>query len=728
LPVSLSYTAQMRHVHIMFRASILAALRRLVTILRKLLMKFHDSREKCEAKPLSPSRSLVAGAILATMTSVSALAQEAPGDPDDIVVTGQGLAPPPGDAAYAVVEIPAARLAGAASGRLEDALRDVAGLAQFRRSDSRSAHPTSQGVTLRGLGGNASSRALLLLDGVPQADPFGGWVAFPAYLPIRLVSARVTRGGGSGYAGPGALAGTIELTSGGPADLGALQFVSAYGSRESLDASGVAAVALGGGFVTIAGQYARGGGFAPVVAEDRGPADRAAPYAQASLALRGVVDLGGAELQASLSGFADRRDRGVAFTQVKSEGADASVRLVHRGRWGWSALAYLQTRGFASGFASVNAARDTATATLDQYNVPATGMGGRVEIAPPVGGGVTLRLGSDIRRVSGRTQERFTFVAGAPTRSRVAGGESVTLGAFADASYEAGPLTLGAGGRLDRWSIAHGSLRETALAGGAALTDTRFADRRGWEATGRIGAAYALGELTLRTAAYRGWRLPTLNELYRPFRAGADATAANAALDPERLTGIEAGLDWRPAPALTLRATAYWNRLSGAIANVTIADGPGIFPGVGFVSAAGVYRQRRNLPRLDARGVELDAHYATGRFRASASWAYVDSRIGALRPAQTARHHASVTLGWAGLSATARYIGPQYEDDQNLRRLQGAFTLDAIAALPVTRSLSIEARGENLADARVEAGISGPGVIERASPRTLWLGLRLRLD
>ncbi|WP_164094145.1 TonB-dependent receptor domain-containing protein, partial [Stenotrophomonas maltophilia] len=68
-----------------------------------------------------------------------------------------------------------------------------------------------------------------------------------------------------------------------------------------------------------------------------------------------------------------------------------------------------------------------------------------------------------------------------------------------------------------------------------------------------------------------GWRLPTLNELYRPFRAGADATAANAALDPERLTGAEIGMDWRPMPSLTLRATGYWNRLRGAIANVTLA-------------------------------------------------------------------------------------------------------------------------------------------------------------
>lgn len=665
--------------------------------------------------------------LAAMLLAAPAFAQEV-ADPEEITVTGRGLAPPPGDAAYAIVTIPRERLTGTASGRLEDALRDVGGIAQFRRSDSRSAHPTSQGITLRGLGGNASSRALLLLDGVPQADPFGGWVAFPAYSPERLASARITRGGGSGYAGPGALAGTIELASGSPAELGRVQAVAAYGSRESLDARAVGAAQLGTGFVTIAGQYARGDGFIPIIAEDRGPADRAAPYRQASIALRGVVDLGGAELQTNLSGFTDRRDRGIAFTRVKSEGTDASIRLVHRGDWGWSALAYLQTRNSASGFASIDAARATVAATLDQYNVPATGLGGRIEIAPPVGGGVTLRLGGDIRAVSGRTQERYTFVAGAPTRHRIAGGESATVGAFADASYEAGALTLSAGARLDRWNITGGYLVERPLAGGAALTDASFADRHGWEATGRIGAAYALGDVTLRIAGYRGWRLPTLNELYRPFRAGADATAANAALDPERLSGVEMGVDLHALDRLTLRTTLYWNRLTGGIANVTIASGPGNFPGVGFVSAAGVYRQRRNLPELDARGVEFDARYVAGPFSASASYAYVDSRIGRLRPAQTARHQASATLAWSEVSLTGRYVGPQFEDDQNSRKLKGAFTLDAAAALPLTRGLAIEMRAENLADARVEAGISGPGVIERATPRTLWLGLRLRID
>jgi outer membrane receptor protein involved in Fe transport len=595
-------------------------------------------------------------------------------------------------------------------------------------------------VTLRGLGGNASSRALVMLDGVPQADPFGGWVAFPAYLPERLASVRITRGGGSGYAGPGALAGTIDLTSGSPADLGALQLRTAYGSRDSVDATALASATLGTGFVTLAGQYARGDGFIPVVEEDRGPADRAAPYEQASLALRSVVDIGGAELQANVSGFTDRRDRGVDFTRVASDGADASIRLVKRGDWGWSVLGYVQTRQFASGFASVDDARTTATATLDQYNVPATGVGGRIEIAPPIGDGITLRLGSDVRHVSGRTQEFYTFVSRAPTRRRVAGGESTTIGGFADASYEAGALTLNAGGRLDRWTITKGSLVEQPLAGGAALTDMAFADRSGTEATGRVGAAFVAGPVTLRAAAYRGWRLPTLNELYRPFRVGADATAANAALDPERLNGAEIGVDWRPIPQLTLRATGYWNRLEDAIANVTLARGPGTFAGVGFVSAAGVYRQRQNLDAVEARGIELDGRFESGSFSLGASYAFVDARVRAsgsaaalddLRPAQTAAHQASAILAWhrgdLGASLTARYASPQYEDDQNSRELADALTFDAVAALPLTRNLSVEGRAENLADARVEAGISGPGVIERATPRTLWLGFRYRL-
>lgn len=664
-----------------------------------------------------------------------------PAAAQEIVVTGQGLDAPPGEAAYAVAEIDRERLAQSASGRFEDVLRDAAGAAQFRRADSRSAHPTAQGITLRGLGGNASSRALLLLDGVPQADPFGGWVPFPAYLPERLAAVRITRGGGSGYHGAGALAGTIELTSADAAVLGPLALTGFYGSRESVDLVATGGTRLGGGSLTLAGQFARGDGFAPIVEGDRGPADRAAPYRQASLALRPVFPVGDAvELQANLAGFSDERDRGTDFTAMTSQGADASVRLVGRGSWRWAALAYLQHRDFSSGFASVSAGRASASPTLEQH-VPATGAGARLEVQPPLGGGATLRLGGDLRHTSGRTQELYTFVAGSPTRRRSAGGETLTGGLFADLSIERGALTLSASGRVDRWTISNGSLFEAPLAGGAPLTDARFADRSGWEASGRAGAAVKLAPaVSVRAAAYTGWRLPTLNELYRPFRAGTDATAANPLLDPERLAGAEAGIDVTPLPALTLSATGYWNRIRGAVGNVTLGTGPGTFPGVGFVAAGGAYRQRLNLAAIVAKGIEADLRWRSGPWRASASWAFTDARVEAsgtaapldgLRPAQVARHQGSASLGWtrdrAAVSLTARYAGPQFEDDQNARELADALTLDARIALPLTAGLAIEARGENLTDARVETAITGNGIVERAAPRTLWIGFSYRV-
>ena len=679
--------------------------------------------------------------LIATLVAAPAVAQTAEPAQPDVVVTGRGLAEAPGDRAFDVVTIDRDRLDANASNRLESVLSDVAGLQQFRRSDSRSGNPTSQGISLRGIGGNASSRALLILDGVPQTDPFGGWVPFPAYAVSRLGQIRVTRGGGSGFWGPGALAGTVELESATPQALAPFSGSVAYGSRDSIDADASAALVRPGGFATLSGAYQRGDGFIPTVAESRGSADRPAPYEQASAAIRTVFDIGrGTELQANLSAFTDRRDRGTDSTANKSEGADASLRLVGRGDWAWSALAYLQTRAFASSFASINAQRTTATQTLNQYNTPATGSGVRVEVAPPLGNAITLRLGGDLRNVSGRTQELYTFVSGSPTRRRVAGGESRTAGLFADGAVEAGQLTFTAGGRIDRWQITGGFLNERPLAGGPALTDTRFADRDGTEATGRVGIAWRpVPTLALRTGAYRGWRLPTLNELYRPFRVGPDATAPNAALSPERLTGYEAGATWTPLSRVSLAATVFHNRLRGAIANVTQGIGPGTFPVVGFVAANGTYRVRQNLDAIRSTGVEVDASWRAGPVFALASWSHVDPRVEAtgaaapldgLRPAQTPLDLVSGTLGWRRdgftASATLRYFAGQYDDDANVDRLAPATTLDGYLALPLTRSLAVEARAENLFDERVETGISGADIVERATPRTLWLGLRYR--
>ena len=104
-----------------------------------------------------------------------------------------------------------------------------------------------------------------------------------------------------------------------------------------------------------------------------------------------------------------------------------------------------------------------------------------------------------------------------------------------------------------------------------------YGDRSGWLPTMRGGAVIdLLNGTSFRLSAYRGWRLPTLNELFRPFRAGADATAANPALDPETLSGTEAGLRLNRGP-VELSLTGFVNTLNDAIANVTLGRGPGHF-------------------------------------------------------------------------------------------------------------------------------------------------------
>ena len=675
----------------------------------------------------------IAGLMMAFGAPLTGHAQTAV--PTDIIVTGRALPAAIGDIAYDSVTISPERLNATASNRVEDALRDVAGLQQFRRTDARSANATSQGATLRGLGGNASSRALLVLDGVPQSDPFGGWITWPAYAPNRLGSVRVTRGGGSGTYGSGALAGTIELSSIDSSSVDGLSGGIAYGSRQSVEGNALLSGKLGDGFAFFSASYGRGDGFIPIVKRQRGPADIAAPYEQASFSARATISVSDqTELQASMLAFTDRRTRGTILSENGGDGADASLRLIHNGRWQVEALGYLQLRKFQSKFTSIDAIRTTVLPTVDQYNVPSTGIGGRLEVRPPLGENVELRLGGDWRRTVGDTNELFTYVAARPTRIREAGGASDTLGVFAEASAKIGNLTLTGGARADHWSITGGRLIERTLATGAFIRNELAPDRSSWEGTGRAGAAFSAGDLTLRGAAYLGWRLPTLNELYRPFRVGADATAANSALNPERMRGAELGIAWKPS-ALELSATAFTNRLTSAIANVTLGRGPGTFPGVGFVAAGGVYRQRLNVDAIQSRGIELDASYHAGDWHGSASYAYTDARVrssgiarplNGLRPAQVPDHLASATLGWRWLSGTARYVSAQFEDDGNSRRLRGVITFDGVAKIPLGKRFAVSLRGENLANKQVDSAISAAGVIERATPRTLWIGLELR--
>ncbi|WP_367348075.1 TonB-dependent receptor [Sphingobium yanoikuyae] len=642
-----------------------------------------------------------------------------------IVVTGTGLSLPPGTPAYGSVVIDRDRLEDAASGRIESVLADVAGFQQFRRSDSRASNPSNQGATLRALGGNASSRTLVLLDGVPVADPFFGYIPFSALVPDRLALVRVTRGGGSGAFGAGAVAGTIELASATRDQMPHVGASAFYGSRDASELSASIAPDLGNGYVSLSGRWDRGDGFQTTPRDQRVAATVPAAYDSWSTNLRAVAPIDAtSELQFRGTLFQDNRTLRFAGADSVSQGQDASIRYISRGRWQVDALAYLQARNFSNIVISSTSFRKS----LDQRNTPSAGIGGKIELRPPVSADHVLRIGVDTRFATGDMFEdayNAGLASNPLTARRHAGGDQITSGIFAEDDWTIGNLVLTGGVRADRWSIRNGFYKAVNAAG-AVTQDSSYANRSDWEFSGRAGALYHISDaVALRGAAYSGFRLPTLNELYRPFVVFPITTQANAALKPEKLKGVEGGIDLTPASGVQLSATLFYNRLDDAIANVTLT------------SIANT-RQRQNVNAIVAKGVELTASaQLPANFSLLASYAYSHSKVDApgmafdgFAPAQVPRHSASATLAWAPkagpeLSATLRYTAKQYEDDLQSDVLPDALTLDALARLPIGHGISLVARGENLFDEDVVTRNAG-GSIDLGTPRTLWIGVTVR--
>lgn len=642
-----------------------------------------------------------------------------------IVVTGRGLQQPPATSAYDVTELDREALLRAASGRIEDVLASVAGFQQFRRSDSRSSNPSAQGVTLRALGGNATSRSLVLLDGVPMADPFFGYIPFSALAPERLVLVRVTRGGGSGAFGAGAVAGTIELESAGARDLGPASGSLLVDDRGETEASATFAPELGRGFAVITGRWDRGQGFWTTPTEKRVPASVRAKYESWSAGIRTVAPLtDDVELQVRGLVFDDQRTLRFKGADNASSGQDASLRIVGRGRWQFDALAYVQARDFSNIVISSTSFRKT----LDQRRTPSTGLGGKIEVRPPLGAAHVARAGIDYRLADGSLQEdAYSAVTGLVTARRRAGGRNGDLGLFTQDDWTpklfGGAVVLTGGVRADRWTIRNGHFQE-ANAAGRITTRNAFEDRPGWAVSVRGGAVARLGGgVQLRGAGYTGLRLPTLNELYRPFVVFPVTTRANAALRNERLRGFEAGFDFTPSPAVTVSATAFDNRVRNAIANVTIATN---------------LRERRNVNAVHARGLELGARWRLGTLAFDGSLALTDAQVEASgtsaalngkRPAQTPKVAASGTLSWAPapgwqLATTLRRVGRQFEDDLETDALPATTTLDGFARIPLARGFSLVLRGENLTGERIVTR-NQAGSIDLGVPRTLWAGVRL---
>ncbi|MEZ0388452.1 MAG: TonB-dependent receptor plug domain-containing protein, partial [Verrucomicrobium sp.] len=540
--------------------------------------------------------------------------------------------------AFGMTSVTREEMARSPQSSLDEVLKsEVPGFSLFRRTGSEVANPTTQGPSLRNIGPNGAGRSLVLLDGVPQNDPFGGWVYWSRLPPALLGNVQVMQGGGAGLFGNNALGGTIYLTRHQPQTLAGE--VTA-GDRDTYDGTVMSSLAAGPFRIssTLHGQSTDG---YPVVREDqRGPVDIQADSRSwfAETAISTTLE-SGTEITLRGSWFEETRGNGTPYTGNHTEALDLSLGV--KGPAGdvqWEGLVYYQQRKFESTFSSVNAERTAETPALDQYEVPADSVGfsltmtfaGGLPFPAAEKEGSTLIVGVDGRWIEGETREKFRFENGNFLNQREAGGTQWLTGAFAEQTWQVNPdwaVTLGS--RADYWQVSDGKREERSIASGASLLDVDYPDRDGVVANVRLGTVYKVNEkLQLRSAAYTGYRVPTLNELYRPFRVRNDITGANDALEPERLTGVEAGFQWEPVKSWKLGATVFWNELRDAVANVTVLNGPDMAPDGTVVPEDGVYRQRQNVDAVTTTGVEITSRWEPAEWISlSAGYLYTTTEV-----------------------------------------------------------------------------------------------------
>lgn len=644
---------------------------------------------------------------------------------DSIVVTADRQPTQASEASENILLLGPDDLNAASAPTLDDALRQAPGFTLFRRSSSLTANPTTLGASARGIGANGAGRLLVLQDGVPLNDPFGGWVYWDRTPRLTFERAEVLRGGGSNLYGSAALAGVVDLLTRPPANLADVQVSG--GGLDQRDLETYISHQFGAWGLTGTGESFGDDGAFVVAPEDRGLVDTPASLRFSNGTVR-VDHSFGSELHAFVSG--------ALFAENRNNGTVLQINSTHLGQitsgFDFTGLRQtVSTRFYATGeklhqsFSSIAADRSTENLVRWQ-TVPSDELGFSAQWAANFSS-LRLTAGMDGRFIHGESDETG-FAEGVPTSIVDAGGSDRTVGIFGQVSGSPlRRLRVSAGARVDRWVTDNGFSNTLVLSTGA-LKPISVGNHTETAASPRLGAVYQVaGPLQAVASAYGGFRAPTLNELYRNFRLGNIVTDANAQLHAEHLLGGETGLRL-VGQRYMLSGTFFVEHVDDPIANVTQS-----------VTAALITRQRQNIGALRARGIDLDALFTFSKVQFHTGYEFVNSIVTSFsadpslvgnRVPQTPAHVVTESLTYFAPRAftfqvLARASSSQFDDDQNLFPLAPYSTVGVSVARQL-RAADFFLAVSNLFDSRIETAATP--VTSIAPGRLISAGLRFRFS
>ncbi len=626
----------------------------------------------------------------------------------------------------------AAALGRAAGVTLDAKLRTVAGFELFRRTSALVANPTTQGISLRGLGSTAASRTLVISDDVPLNDPFGGWIHWDEVPELAIHAVEVVRGGASDLYGSTAIGGGGNVMTGHP-PTGAhaapsLTLEGGYGGEETTEDGLLATASRGPYGVLGAGELTATDGYTLVAPALRGPVDTPSNVHAESALAEADRRIGA---PGSLSPWAGRVFlRGNVLNENRHNGTPLQLNATRLWRYAAGAeLGRISGRVFGSNehylqtFSAIAPGRATERLTRTGED-PADELGAAGRWTQPFRADGLVVVGADLRDV--RAEDVSFAPANGPVTSTTA--RQRLTGVYGELLATPHLWTLSGSARLDHFT--NGDAAQ--FAPGEALREPSLSET---VLDPRLGVSRRLLPwLAAHASGFRAYRAPTVNELYRTGQVGQQTTYANPSLLSERATGWEAGLASVRSTS-ELQGSWFWTQINRPITALTLATTP-----------TATTLMRENLGQIESRGVSLDGSvHPTVTFPLQTrlslqggyqfaiatvtSFAREPQLVGKWIP-QVPRQMGTLQANWSGerlglLSLQASAAGRQYDDDQNRYELHPFFRMDVYASHAVGHRIEAFAAVENLLDRSIDAGRTPVQTL--ATPRLARFGLRVRI-
>lgn len=604
--------------------------------------------------------------------------------------------------------------------QIDDLLRSVPTV-QPSLLGSRYNHPTAQFVSIRGLG---TRRALVLLDGVPLNDGFGGWINW-GLVPDHIERVEIIPGGGSNLYGTWAMGGIINIISqsgrpktgaGGDLSGGSLGTnTQSVRAQYSNDRTGV----------TLSYRHVHTTGFLTVPSYQRGPADTTvgSEHHQFTGTVSHALTT---HITATLSGtyYTEERSFGTSFSQATRTIGTVSFGLKgDQGAWGvWEAKTFAQWQMFRHQSGLV--LPSPFVRQFDQLDrlqaIPSNDIGGMAQWSAPLFSFSRIVIGGDARAILAQSEEVLApFQTPLVTR-----GKQVGIGTFGEWIVEPfHALTLTAGARWDWWKNFDGS-RAT---GGEPMTQAQ--ENAASMMNPKFSVLYRVNDrVRIGGSVYQAFRAPTLNELYRDFSSSGFTFLSNDRLEPERLTGgdMKIEMELLEHGLLDFRATGHYDIIKDQILFIT--QGP-----------TSVMRQNVGEGRSVGTDIELRSRL-DDLLHMTVGYSFVDSIITSfpgnpsregLRIPNVSQHQvtAGFTIGRPSvvqLTLQGRYLSRQFADDLNRQPIADFVVLDASLRKRIAPWAEVFFTGENLTDRRYIATQTG-GLKTLGQPLLILGGLRIDL-